>query len=195
MNVTTLERASDSPKQAFNMTAFVQSMFRLSLQRDAHDNLATHMPLADFFEPLSEKYTELPVLFHNSESCGNGPVTPSLTDELFSLFASQQSVALPATLELLQPQMARVRSGEGTITNQWQDVQITEIASLEAPLPFGFGETRFVDADTLRLLFNRPNDTILRKVGEHWQPIAENHLIDLLDPDEMYMLGAIQIYS
>jgi hypothetical protein len=59
-----------------------------------------------------------------------------------------------------------------------------------------FGVPRFVNAATLRAMAGgRPFDRLLKKIGDAWEFVKDETMIDLLNGTQLFKLGRITIYS
>ncbi len=48
---------------------------------------------------------------------------------------------------------------------------------------------------TMKRALGFPSETVLRKRGEHWEPVSNGHIVDLSDREQQYLIGPIAIYS
>jgi hypothetical protein len=101
---------------------------------------------------------------------------------------------LKTRLEKLQPKTWTLPRATGTVSpiNGTSNIQTAGSESLKLP----YGMPRMVNVATLKLMLKAdPQELVLKRVGERWEPCEDSHRVDLEDDKVEFRIGAVQVFS
>lgn len=99
---------------------------------------------------------------------------------------------LARSLEPAHQTFAIQRAG-GSISRAYRTADLEKLGEKEIVMPEDL-EPRMSVA-TLKALLEAPDEIVLLKAADHWQPVGDDHMIDLTDSSQQYMVGPITVYS
>ena len=121
----------------------------------------------------------------------DGTTLRTLAPALSPLFRS----AATASPNLPEPRKYELSKTKGTIS-RWHWPATSSLDNLGKEiltLPDFLG--RHITAVVLKTLSGHMDDVILHKKGSQWEIVADDCLIDLDDPTQVYRIGPVQVFS
>lgn len=117
---------------------------------------------------------------------------PAFPPLLAPWFARQSAGQRPQVrLPHRQSRVLATAEGTASIADGWSALH--DNGEINVRLPFYLG--RHVSPATLRMLADRPDDTLFRKLGERWEIVSDDDLIDLADSGQEYRLANVVFNS
>ena len=132
-------------------------------------------------------------------------VLASATDLVTTAAADQPASVGPVSIDASRRMptfpMLATRAIRGTVPRQLavlpqqqRFLMTLDFSRAEVRLPFGV--PRFVNGATLRAMAGgRPLDQLLKKVGDVWEFVEDDTMIDLTNGSEQFRLGRLTIFS
>jgi hypothetical protein len=81
----------------------------------------------------------------------------------------------------------------GTLTNHGRDANLQDEGVLELAVP---GGVQLVNVVTMKAMLDLPRSAVvLKRTGAKWTRVSDEHLIDLKDGTQEYLVGDVHIYS